>query len=122
MAREFVSFDEAVIDAEYADLAKSSSMDEAALLRCIERYETCGRDDPSPALIKSFQEGFKEIRHIKGKYKGRMLFYERPRVQGEKEILVELRVFRKETQETPLRERRIAEARMKAHIKAQGDK
>lgn len=121
VARQFVPFDEATIDAEFDELARSSVQDETALLRCMERYETCGRDGPSPALIKPFSEGFKELRHLKQNYAGRLLFYDRPRERGTDDVLIQLRVFRKEGQDTPMRERRTAEARMKAHKKSQGD-
>lgn len=118
MRREFIPFDEAVIDAELDELRRTSAQDAAKLEYCVERYEESGNANPHPALIKSFDEGFKELRHVKDHYAGRLFYYERTESRiGEEpiQILVILRVFRKGGQDTPARELRTAEARMKLH-------
>ena len=116
MAREFVPFDEEVIDRELDALEKASSSDLAKLDFCMRRFEQVSpKENPSPALIESFDEGFLELRHIKGDYKGRMLFY-MPKVPKGTEELVILVVFRKQTQKTPQDMVRLAERRMKADL------
>jgi phage-related protein len=67
-------------------------------------------------MIESFDEGFKELRHEKGAYKERLLFYE-PTVSQGTNKLVMLVVFRKQTQKTPKAEINKAKKRMAADIK-----
>jgi hypothetical protein len=55
-------------------------------------------------------------RHVKNDYAGRLLFYEPSGVTDGLQELVMLGVFRKEGQETPQRERKTAETRMKDDI------
>lgn len=116
MPREFVPFDEDEIEKELDALEKASISDLAKLDYCMRRYEQVNpKDDPSPAFIQSFDEGFLELRHKKGEYKGRLLYYV-PRVPKGTEELVMLVVFRKETQKTPTAMISLAEKRMKADI------
>lgn len=117
MAREFVPFNEAVIDDEREALRKSSSVDLAKLDACMVRIEdTSPHENPSPAMIESFAEGFKELRHVKGDYKGRLLFYE-PSIPKGTEDLVMLVVFRKQTQKTPRTVVRTAVERMNGDMR-----
>ena len=75
IGREFVPYDKEQIDAEFSALRTSSASDAAKLEFCIARYEELSpKENPSPAMIESFEEGFLELRHIKGDYKGRLLF------------------------------------------------
>lgn len=77
MARELVPFDEEEIDFEFEALRKSSSIDAAKLDFCIGRLEDVEpNENPSPAVVWTFAEGFKELRHKSGSYKGRLLYYE----------------------------------------------
>ena len=116
MAREFVPFDEDVIEKELDDLEKASSSDLAKLDYCMRRYEKVSpKEDPSPAFVQSFEEGFLELRHKKGDYKGRLLYY-MPKVPKGTEELVMLVVFRKEAQKTPQAAINLAEKRMNADI------
>ena len=116
MAREFVPFDEEVIEKELDALERASISDLAKLDFCIRRYEqVSAKENPSPALIETFDEGFLELRHIKGNYKGRLLFY-MPKLPKGTEKLVMLVVFRKETQKTPPAMIDLAEKRMRADL------
>jgi phage-related protein len=116
MTREFVPFDENVIDQEFEALRKSSSLDLAKLLFCIQRFEQVSpKDDPSPAFIQSFDAGFLELRHKKGEYKGRLLFYAPKAASGTEELVI-LVVFRKETQKTPNAMIKLAIKRMKQDL------
>ena len=116
MAREFVSFEEDAIEEELDALERASSSDLAKLDFCMRRYEQVSpKENPSPALVESFDEGFLELRHIKGDYKGRLLFYV-PKVPKGTEELVMLVVFRKQTQKTPRAMIDLAEKRMKADM------
>ena len=116
MPREFVPFDEAVIEKELDALEKASSSDLAKLDFCMRRYEMVStKENPSPASIETFDEGFLEIRHIKGNYKGRLLFYISKLPKGTEELVM-LVVFRKETQKTPQAMIDLAEKRMKADV------
>ena len=56
-----------------------------------------------------------ELRHIKGDYKGRLLFYI-PKFPKGTEEMVMLVVFRKQTQKTPQSIVKLAEKRMKADL------
>jgi phage-related protein len=114
MPGKFVPFDEDEIEKELDALEKASSSDLAKLDFCIRRYEQVGaKENPSPALIESFNGGFLELRHMKGNYKGRLLFY-MPKVPTGTEELVMLVVFRKETQRTPQAMIDLAKKRMKS--------
>jgi phage-related protein len=116
MPREFVPFDVKVIDDEFDALRRSSSTDAAKLEFCINHFEEVSpKENPSPAMIESFGEGFKELRHEKGAYKGRLLFYE-PNLPKGTEDLVMLVLFRKQTQKTPGAEIRKALRRMAQDI------
>jgi phage-related protein len=116
MPREFVSFDDDAIEEELDALDKASSSDLAKLDFCMRRYEQVSpKENPSPALVESFDEGFLELRHIRGDYKGRLLFYV-PKVPKGTEELVMLVVFRKQTQKTPQPVINLAEKRMKADV------
>jgi phage-related protein len=113
MAREFVPFDENEIEKELDALKKSSISDLAKLDFCMSRYELVGaNENPSPALIKPFDEGFLELRHFKGNFKGRLLFY----LPKGSEEMVMLVVFRKETQKTPMAKIDLAVKRMNVDI------
>ena len=116
MPREFVPHDEPVIEAEADALKKAAKTDWSKLAYCIERYEEAGpKENPSPAMIEAFGEGFLELRHIKGDYKGRLLFYV-PKSPKGTEDLVMLVVFRKQTQKTPQAMIDLAVRRMKADM------
>ena len=99
---EFVPFDQDQIDAEFEALERASASDAAKLEFCMELIEdTPAHENPKPALVRTFDEGFKELRHEKGIYKGRLLYYDPPMTAGEAQELVVLVVFRKQTQKTP---------------------
>ena len=116
MAREFVPFDVETIDAELDALHKASKSDSSKLDFCIRRYqEASPKENPSPALIESFDEGFLELRHVKGDYKGRLLYYV-PKLPKGTEELVMLVVFRKQTQKTPQATVDLAVKRMQADV------
>jgi phage-related protein len=116
VAREFVPYDEEQIDAEYAKLEASSERDAAKLDFVMERIEdTAPNENPSPAVVWTFEEGFKELRHMKGDYKGRLLFYEPTLPKGTEELVM-LVIFRKQTQKTPKGEIAKAVKRMAADI------
>jgi hypothetical protein len=84
MAREFGPFDETAIEDELDALEKASISDLAKLDFCMRRYEEVDpKENPSPALIRSFEKGFLELRHMKGDYKGRLLFYARKFSHGD---------------------------------------
>lgn len=113
MPQRFVPFDEGVIVKELKALAKSDAKSAAKLGYCIERVENEGLDgDHGPAKIQDFGNGLKELRHDSGTYKGRAFFYEAEGPAGIGDLVI-LRVFRKETAKTPLREIETAEERMK---------
>jgi len=117
VAREFVPFDEEEIDFEFEALRKSSSFDAAKLDFCIGRLEDVEpNENPSPAVVWTFAEGFKELRHKSGSYKGRLLYYEPSEPHLAKQELVILRVFRKSTQKTPKAEINKAIRRMNSDI------
>ena len=85
------------------------------------RYEQVNhKENPSPAFIESFDAGFLELRHIKGNYKGRLLFYV-PKAPKGTEELVMLVVFRKQTQKTPRAMIELAEKRMKVDMARRND-
>ena len=116
VSREFVPYDEAQIDAEFDALRISSPSDAAKLEFCIERCETVSpKENPSPAMIESFDEGFQELRHIRGSDKGRLLFYAPTLPRGTEEQVM-LTVFRKQTQKTPKGTIEQAKRRMAADI------
>jgi phage-related protein len=122
VAREFVPFDGDAIDAEVEALKATSAIDWAKLAACIERYEEVSpRENPKPAMIESFEEGFLELRHFKGEYKGRLLFYVAKKPKGT-EDLVMLVVFRKQTQKTPKATVALAVKRMKADMERRKQK
>ncbi len=113
MSREFVPFDEEAIDREFAALGQASDRDFAKLAYCIQLYESLERgSNPNPAIIQSFESGILELRHFKGEYKGRLLFYVPELPKGTPELVM-LVVFRKQTQKTPLQIVALAEQRMK---------
>ena len=113
MGREFVPFDEAVIEKEFEALERASVVDLAKLDFCMKRYEEVSpKENPSPAFIQTFADGFLELRHIKGDYKGRLLFYPATSPK-ETEDLVMLVVFRKQTQKTPAAVIELAVKRMR---------
>jgi phage-related protein len=116
MAREFVRFDQEVILAEIAALRKADKKDLAKLVYCIERYQDVSpKENPAPAMVESFDEGFLELRHENGAYKGRLLYYV-PKVPTATEELVMLVVFRKQTWKTPKAMVNLAVKRMKADM------
>jgi phage-related protein len=116
--REYVPFDDEQIAQEFAQLDSSSPSDAAKLDFCMLRIEeTLPHANPSPALVWTFKDGFKELRHIKGQYKGRLFFYE-PNVPEGTQDLVMLVVFRKQSQKTPKTEIAKAMSRMIADLEA----
>lgn len=101
MVRAFVPFDRRTIDRELDDLLRASAKDAAKLDFCVLRYQNVGfGENPSPAAIKQFKEGFLKLRHASGEYKGRLLFYVPNQPRGTSDLVI-LTVFRKETQKTP---------------------
>jgi len=111
--KKLVPFNKEIIDAEFASLRKSSAADVAKLLFCMQRFQTALQgENPSPALIKKFDDGLLELRHEKGQYKGRLLFYKASEPVGTEENVI-LVVFRKETQKTPTGVVEIALKRMR---------
>lgn len=115
-------FDEEEIDTEFETLRRSSSVDAAKLEFCVGRVEDVASNvNPSPALIWTFDDGLKELRHENGRYKGRLLFYEPP-TEGEVQELVILAVFRKQTQKTPKSEINKALNRMQADLKRRSER
>ena len=111
-------FDVEEIDVEFDALERSSPIDAAKLQFCMARLEDVNpNDNPSPAIVWTFDEGFKELRHKSGSYKGRLLFYEPKIPAGEADVFVMLRVFRKSTQKTPKSEIKKAIQRMNADRK-----
>jgi hypothetical protein len=100
MAREFVLFDENVIEKELGKLKESSKFDLAKLEFCTRYYQQLDpKKVPSPA-INSSDKGNLELRHKKGFYKARLLYCESKVPKGTEELVM-LLVFRKDSQNTP---------------------
>lgn len=116
MGREFVPFDFDEIGKEFNLLDASSLRDAAKLDFCMKRIEqTSPKENPSPALVWTFADGLKELRHENANYKGRLLFYIPELPSGSQELVI-LHVFRKESQKTPRTAIKKALDRMKLDI------
>jgi len=109
--REFDFFDDELIAREFDEL---TAKDAAILAVVMDRYQDVGFDDPRPAKVQDYGEGIKCIRHIKGNYKGRALFYVGESISGYQKLWI-LTVYRKESQEVPQHVLDRAKARRASH-------
>ncbi len=97
MRREFVAFDEEVIQSEFASLP---AKDRAKLATLVQHYQSSGLGDPTPVQIDGYGDGIFRLRHIKPAYAGRLLFFTVDRSAGYEKLVI-LLVYKKEGQKTP---------------------
>jgi len=97
MRREFVPFDEDIIQRELDALPGD---DAAKLGILIEHYETAGLGNPAPVRVDDYGDGLYRLRHIKPAYQGRLIFFAVDRIRGFERLVI-LIVYKKESQKTP---------------------
>lgn len=97
MRREFVPFDENVIQKEMAALP---GKDAAKLSALMLHYQDCGFGNPSPVQIDDYGNGIFRLRHIKPAYQGRLIYFTTDRSAGYERLVI-LAVYKKESQKAP---------------------
>ncbi len=97
MRREFVPYDESVIEKELDSLPASDANKLAAL---INHFENCAFGNPAPARIDDYGDGLYRLRHVKPAYQARMIFFSAEKID-DVERLVILVVYKKEGGKTP---------------------
>lgn len=109
MRREFVPFDESIIQKELDELPPRDAAKLAALMS---HYEQCGLGNPSPAQVDDYGGRIYRLRHIKPAYQGRLLFFASDRSSGFEELVI-LAVYKKQGQKAPMHILETAKKRKK---------
>ena len=97
MRREFIPFDEEIVQKELDALPAS---DAAKLGMLMDHYETVGLGNPSPVQIDDYGDGLYRLRHIKPAYQGRLIYFSVDREAGFERLVI-LTVYKKQSQKVP---------------------
>ena len=97
MRRDFVPFDEEIIQKEFDALPAT---DAAKLGMLMDHYETVGLGNPAPVQIDDYGDGLFRLRHIKSAYQGRLIYFTVDRSAGYERLVI-LTVYKKQSQKTP---------------------